>query len=192
MKEDAIISNKSLLDEDSENYSEDYKDNVESIQSNSFSDEYNLPQIQVERLANQDTYACVEYILNKLLPDGNVISAKQYYEIADDAREKIKSSFKEIYVAHLRRNELETGEQCVLSASIPILLWQIQGKSFSEIVTLRYNYLSQKKERSVLKRQLKSNTISEQEYQKRLNALKIPFSNEAHQLPGECNINSVR
>lgn len=183
LRSDAVISNISLLDEDSDKYSEDYKDNIEAIQNDTFSDEYNLPQIQVDRLSSQDTCVNIEYILNNLLPEGDIVSAKQYYEITDDVRDKIKLSFKEIYVVHLRRGKLETGEQCVLSASIPILLWQIQGKSFAEIVRLRYNYLSQKKTRSALKRQLKNKEISEQVYQKRLRALTIPFSNIAHQLP---------
>ena len=41
----------------------------------------------------------------------------------------------------MRRKELSPGEVAVLSTTIPILLWRIQGKSFKEIVSIRLDFL---------------------------------------------------
>ena len=179
----ATISSKSLLDEESENYTEDYRDVVDSIKDDTFADEYNMPQIQVERLKNQSTENNIKTILDYLLPEGDVISAKDYYSLPNPTRDKIKKAFKAIFKSHLRRETLSRAEQAILSASIPILLWQIQGKSFAEIVTLRHNYLSCKKERSKLTKELNGGLISTDEYGKLLNNLRVPFSNKANQLP---------
>lgn len=86
----------------------------------------------------------VEYILNNLFSENNIISGDEYYQLTEYRRKLIRNAFKDIFIAHMRRNELTSAEQSVLSTAIPILLWQIRGKSFKEIISLRYRFFSKK------------------------------------------------
>jgi hypothetical protein len=63
------------------------------------------------------------------------MSGTEYRELSETERGILKSSLAAIYESSLGRS-LKTGEKKVLSASITILLWQIQGKSFKELLAL--------------------------------------------------------
>lgn len=148
------ISEESLLDSEIENVDEDLRDIVESIKYDTFDDELQLTESQVDRLKNSNIDNEVKYILDNLLLDEIPITGKAYYEMPEKIRTKVKKSFQKIYIKHLRRNELTSDESAVLSASIPILLWHIQGKSFSEMVSLRYSFLSERDKRRTILRDI--------------------------------------
>ena len=177
------IESSSLLDEQIENLDIDEIDLVEAIQSDHFDDELNLPDAQVERIKHGEVDSEIKYVLDNFLEDGKPLTVKSYYNMTPYKRNKIKTCFKKIYAQHLRREELVTAESSTLSAAIPLMLWQIQGKSFSEIVSLRHAFLSKKDDRNVILKQLKNGEISDDRAQKELAKITIRFSQIPSSLP---------
>lgn len=177
------ISAISLLDSNNEEYSSDYQDEVDAIVNDTFNDNLNLTQVQVDRLVNSDNGVWIEFILDNLMPNGKPTTASVYYKIDNDIRKEIKNAFQHIYISQLRRHNLTVAEKSILSTAIPILLWKIQGKSFAEIVSLRYSFISRRDERRALRKQLRDGKISEKEYQRMLMGLTARYTCQAQQLP---------
>ncbi|GDX36776.1 hypothetical protein LBMAG18_12870 [Alphaproteobacteria bacterium] len=177
------LSEVSRLDGDNSEIDEDMKDVVEAIQNNSFDDELQLTKKQVERLQKADINNDIKFILDELIIDGRAIKAREYYQISDSDRKRIKTAFMRIFISHLRRNKLSPHEQTILSASIPILLWQIEGKSFSEIISLRHAYVSRKDERREIKQRLKREEITFEQAQKEVEKLTAVYSPPASSIP---------
>ncbi len=186
LKSLSTISEQSKLDEHIENIPEDQKDIVEAIKNDTFDDELQLTDAQVERVKDSDLDQDILFILDNFFSEGKPITGKMYYDLPTKERIKIKEAFKKIYVSHLRRKDLSPAELAVLATAIPVLLWQIQGKSFSEIIALRYALVSHKDERRVILRRLKRNEISQKEANEELEKLLIRYSPAAEQIP---NIN---
>lgn len=161
----------------------DLADIVEAVKLDSFDLDLNLPKSQIERISAADLDPSVRTVLDNLTPEGVPITGAAYYAIPRAKRQSIKDAFKKIYAFHLRRAELSIGEACVLSAAIPILLWKVQGKSFGEIVSLRHAYLSSKKERREIEKNVKSGEITKAEGRRQLDELRVGFSAVAEPLP---------
>ena len=183
--ETSSISTISLLDSNNKEYTTDYQDEVEAIVNDTFNDKLNLTQAQVNRLMVSDNRDWIEFLLNYLMPDGRPITASAYYKIDDAIRKDMKNAFQQIYISQLRRQDLTRAEKSILSTAIPILLWKIQGKSFAEIVSLRYSYISRRDERRALRRKYRDEEISEAEYLKERSKLTARNSCQAVQLPNE-------
>ncbi|MDD2438472.1 MAG: DEAD/DEAH box helicase [Massilibacteroides sp.] len=183
IKNKILLRETSLLDENIDKVSEDLKDIVEAIKNNTFDDELHLTKSQVERLEKADTDQDVKLILDNFLKDNTPIKGRDYHNIKKSIRKKIKESFRNIYISHLRRPELKSGEMSVLSTSIPILLWRAQGKSFREIVSLRHAYLTNKDKQMQIGSRLKKMEITKSEADQEINDINIQYSNIAHQLP---------
>lgn len=181
--EKSYISTVSLLDSNNEEYSADYQDEVDAIVNDTFNDNLNLTQVQVDRLVDSNNEGWIEFILDYLMPNGKPITAAAYYKIDDAIRKQIKNAFQQIYVSQLRRRDLTTAEKSILSTAIPILLWKIQGKSFAEIVSLRYSFISRRDERRALRKQLRDGVISEEDFKRELLGLTARYSCQAQQLP---------
>lgn len=179
------LTETSKLDEVLNDVDEDQKDIVEAIQEEAFDDLLQLPQSQVERLQAANIDSEIKHILENFFVDGKPITGKYYYNLSTPKRNGIKKAFKTIYISHLRRNRLKAPEAAVLSAAIPILLWQIQGKSFSEILSLRHAFLSEKDNRRNILGRLKRNEIFPEEAQAELDSIIIRYSPMAESLPNK-------
>lgn len=186
INKDSQISNESLLDKPIDQIDEDFQDVVNAIKNDDFNTTLNLTNSQVERIITSNLDNDILYILDNLLDKYNTpLTGNSYYELGEFKRKKIKKAFQTIYKSHLKRNNLSRGEMYILSTAIPILLWQIQGKSFAEIVSLRYSFLSKRDYRRKLRRQLRNNEITLREYHNSLKAEKIRFSCIADSIPNK-------
>ena len=180
------LKDTSLLDAKAKDVQEDNVDLVEAIKTDNFDDETHLTNNQLQRIKNSDLDVDIEYILEHLLIDGEVLNGKDYYEkLTDKDRKKVKDAFKKIYIAHLYRNSLTAVEQSILSTAIPILLWHIQGKTFKEVLALRYSYLTQRSNRLKIKAQAREGEISELEADNKIKNLKVRFSQAPSSLPNK-------
>lgn len=177
------ISNVSSLDSDLQQVNEDERDIVEALKGDSFNDFLHLPQSQIDRLSNSSLDTEIQYLLNSLLEDGKAVTGNKYTNLPDREKTKIKKSLKAIYIRHLRRPTLSIGEQSILSAAIPILLWRIQGRSFSEVVSLRYAYLTRKDDQQDIKNRQKNGELSKSEMSQQLNELVVRYSPIPSPLP---------
>lgn len=171
------IKETSMLDEDISNLNDDLKDIAEAIQTDTFDDKLKLTASQVERLNSDDIMDDIAYILDNLLDFNNKpITGQEYNYLSDHFKGKIKTAFKNIFIQHLRKNTLTTAETGVLSIAIIILLWHIQGKSFSEIISLRHAYLTHKDERNAIMSKVASGELSLTEAKKQIKAIKVSFT----------------
>ncbi|PLX69991.1 MAG: helicase [Denitrovibrio sp.] len=177
------LSNSSLLDDDFDDLQIDYVDIAKAIKDDSFDDDLQLTENQIERLTTDEVFKDVEFILDNLLKDNVPVTGASYYYIKNSVRTKIKTSFRNIFVSHLRRTEITRYEKEVLSASIPVLLWRIQGKSFKEIISLRLYYLARKQDEKEIIRKVKNGEIKNTEGEKEINKLMVRRSPRAFPLP---------
>lgn len=185
IRQNVLISDKSLLE--TTNISlldDDLQDTVEAVIKNSFDDKLQITQTQKLRLEQPEIVPQVEFVLNKLINDNNeAITAEEYYKINEIERQNLKDAFKAIFCQHLKRNELVTSEEKILSASLPILLWRIQGRSFRQIVAFRYLYITKYKERNNFKNLLKNGELTLDAYNKLMSNLELICTPQAVPLP---------
>jgi len=118
---------------------DDLTEFIEAVKDDDINDEYDLPNKKTDRMIDEDFFLFIKNILEKLFVDNEIIDGSTYRKMPDADRRNIKDLFKKIYEISLGR-ELYTGEMIILSTAIMILLWQIQGKSFKELLSLRYGY----------------------------------------------------
>lgn len=189
LRQEFTLKDTSLLDEDVRNVPDDLKDISEAIKNNTFDDDLHLTKTQVERLRAVDVFESVEFILGNLFGGDLPLTGEKYYKLSAETRNTIKAKFKNIYVSHLRRQELSSAEMGVLSAAIPIMLWRIQGKSFREIVSLRYAFLSERDQQREIRGRFKRNEITLGESEKMIQEITIRYTPPAAPLP---NINLRR
>lgn len=178
------LEDTSKLDCEDNEVSEDNKDLVDAMKNNSFDGETRLTQQQIQRIQTSNFEETVAFLIDKLFIDDKIITGNHYYEkLSSSQRNQIKAAFKDIYTLHLRRKKLKLAEQSILSTSIPILLWHIQGKSFKEVLALRYSYLTRKKEQRIILKEYREHKISRREFSSKLNRLYIRYSQIPTQLP---------
>ena len=179
------ITDRSRLDIELEYADEDERDIIEAIQYDKFDDDLQLTESQIERIKEADIENDIIYILDSLILNNTPISGKAYYELHERTRKRIKSSFRKIYIKHLRRNNLTHAESAILSASIPILLWHIQCKSFSEIVSLRYSFLSERDKRRLIFRETLRNGGTLAEARSKIKSIPIRYTPIPSALPNK-------
>ncbi|WP_055098010.1 DEAD/DEAH box helicase [Flavobacterium aquidurense] len=181
---ESSISETSELDIESNSNNEDFADVVDAIKNDTFNTDLHLTESQIDRINNSDIDEDIKFVLDNFLnAENKPLTAKEYYHLKESKRRNLKKSFENIYKVHLRRQDLTNGEKQVLSTSIPVLLWLIQGKSFAEIISLRYAFLSEKDFRRKLRNQLIKKEITLKEYRKLLNEKKVRYSCIANTLP---------
>lgn len=143
----------SLLDVENNEEEDNVRDFKESIKNGTLSDEYNLTQKQLERLEEKSLDNSIEFILEKMVRKNSFISVDEFNKYERSIRTKIREEFEKIYIAYLNRAELSSGEKSVLSNAIKILVWQINGKTFKQVVWYRYSYITRLEERKELMKQ---------------------------------------
>ena len=180
------LNEENKLDSSMDSFEEDEKDIVESIQKNEFIDDLNIPKVQYERLAeNASIKDTVKDLLGLLIPQGYPISDEEYTSLSNSDRKRIKECFSKIFVSSLRSQQLTPAEMGVISTSLHILLWRIQGKTFRETVQLRYNYLTQKKEQIKLRKEFEDQKINEDELKEKLGRMTLLYSQGAFSIPNK-------
>jgi len=179
----SLLEEISLLDNNQRTADDDLKDIIEAIKEDSFDNELRITVSQRERLIKSNVNKEIKFILDNFIKEDKPVTGQDYINLKKSVKDKIKKAFKNVYIKHLRRDFLNRGEQSILSASIPILLWRIQGKAFSQVVSLRHAYISKKKDRELLKALYKRNSLSKEDYFKSLYRKRVEFSQKADTLP---------
>jgi ATP-dependent RNA helicase DOB1 len=149
INQDEELDNVSSL-EKNEQHDDDYNDFKEAILNNTFSDEFNLTENDIDKLTSEGIGLIIEKILSSIFISDNLIPLS---EINSDSKNRLDLylRFQELYSVYLGRN-LERGEQNVLNTAIKIILWKVYGKTFKNICWYRYSYASKSRERVILER----------------------------------------
>lgn len=144
MRKAEPLSKISNLDVTDNSLDEKYKEFKEAINTGAFSDEYNLPSADVEKLHSDDVTAMIPQLLDMMFDDGNIISPNT------DMKE-VNDLFSKLYQQYLGR-KLCQAEKSVLSTAVKIMIWKIYGKTFHRSCQYRYAYASRTAERQQLYR----------------------------------------
>lgn len=140
------LDNISTLDKENDQDS-DYSDFKEAILNNTFSDQYNLTNNDLEKLSIDDSDNIIQQILDSFYKNGELIK----FEDIDDDRTAIYYSFDKLYKLYLGR-DLSSGEKNVLHTAVKIMLWRIYGKTFKNVCWYRYSYVSRSLDRKRLEK----------------------------------------
>lgn len=135
------LNDKSLLDLSTTDDDQDTIELIQSIKNGSFNDDKNIPQSKVDRLSNESIFHSVEYILSAIYQPGRTIKDCISGAINTSIRDEIRLHFLNIFETSINRR-LFNGEWSVFKQAISIFLQTIQGRSFKEIVSIRYNQIS--------------------------------------------------
>lgn len=184
LRERSWITTESVLDRDQGEIPEDWREFVEAIKEKTIDDELNLPKSKIERLGSDEVMEAAGTVLAILFSGGDILTSSGYSKLEQSVRKKLKESFHLIF-EHSVNRPLEAGEKGVLSAGITILLMKVQGRSFKEILAIRYNYITKQSERRNLERLLQRGEIDEEEYSSRLAQTMVDFSMPPHPLPNK-------
>lgn len=139
LDERSIIDNPEAIDHP------DTSELVNSIREGSFDDDKQAPLPKIERLSQPEILKYCKDIIN-IIYKGDSIKDNLYGENNKPKRDTLKQYFRLIYEASVNR-ALYDGELAVFRQAISIFLQVIQGRSFREIVGIRYSYISKKDDR---------------------------------------------
>ena len=176
------LSEVSQLDVDSEEIDSDLYDFIDAVKDGTLDDDYNLPQTRVQRLQSEETTKYIIDTLDFLFEGGEIMDGSAYRDLSTYQQGKLKVSFAGIYESSLGR-PLEKGEKTILSASITILLWLVQGKTFKEVLALRYAYLTDYREQTKIRQLVKADQISIEEGKEKIGDISIKYSAMPDTLP---------
>lgn len=141
------LNMQSQLD-DNERLDDDYNDFKDAILHETFSDQFNLTQNRIIKLSDNALNEILRCILDKFF---NHIDEKGNINLSKEDRKIVVNSFHQFYSNYLGR-ELQLGEKAILTTAFYIMIWRIQGRTFSTICHSRYAFLSRESERSKLDR----------------------------------------
>ncbi|OJX49790.1 MAG: helicase [Flavobacterium sp. 38-13] len=119
----------------------DQKELIDAIQNNTFDDDKNIPKSKVQRLSHPDVLKNAKTFLDIFYRVPNDLRASIGGLTNRHNRDRAKSVLAKIYEASLDR-ELFKGEENVFNQAIDIFFHSSQGRSFSEIVGLRYSSIT--------------------------------------------------
>ncbi|TAJ13464.1 DEAD/DEAH box helicase [Marinilabiliaceae bacterium JC017] len=149
MQSDEILDNVSLLEKE-ETQDDDYNDFKKAIINDTYSDEYNLTEKDLQKLSDDDIDSVIKDILDSVFQNDSLIPLSVLTS-ASQNRLELYAHFQRLYCIYLGRN-LERGEQNVFNTAIKIILWQVHGKTFKNICWYRYAYASKSHERENLEK----------------------------------------
>ena len=141
-----ILDDVSLLDKHEEDNS-DYSDFKKAILNDTFSDQYNLTNNDLEKFSAEESDVIIKRIIDTFYENGRLIS----FEEIDNDRSEIYCTFDRLYRLYLGR-DLSDGEENVLHTAVKIMLWRIYGKTFKNICWYRYSYVSRSSDRKKMEK----------------------------------------
>lgn len=147
LKEKVRLNQQSQLDNDVA-LDDDYNDFKDAILNNTFSDQFNLTLNKLSKLSSVALNDVLKCILDKFF---NSIDENGFVRLTKDDAKIVLNAFYRFYENYLGR-ALQTGEKSVLETAFLIMIWRIQGRTFSTICHLRYAYVSCKSARAKLEK----------------------------------------
>lgn len=133
------ISEISHLDIKNDQIDETYQEFKDAIINETFNDEYNLTEKDVEKIKAEEIKLVIPTLLDILFIDENIITT-------EEITPEVKDLFHKLYESYLGRPLVES-EKNVLNEAIRIILWKVTGRTFRNICQIRYARVAQVNER---------------------------------------------
>ena len=134
-----ILDEESAL-ENSEQKDNDYNDFKAAILNDTYSDEFNLTEKDLEKLTSESTEVVIRNILYTVFENNEIVPLNKLNQDISD-RLDLYSNFRKLYAIFLNQ-PLDDGEGNVLDTAIKIMLWQVHGKTFKNIYWYLYSHAS--------------------------------------------------
>jgi ATP-dependent RNA helicase DOB1 len=149
IEQDEILDDESAL-EKTEQKDDDYNDFKEAILNDTYSDEFNLTEKDLDKLTSESTEDVIKNILDSVFDNNQIVPLNR---LNQDLRNRLQlySYFRLLYSIYLNR-PLGDGEGNVLDTAIKIILWKVHGKTFKNICWYRYSHASKTNERARLEK----------------------------------------
>ncbi|WP_038180302.1 DEAD/DEAH box helicase [Vibrio rhizosphaerae] len=144
VNEKFLLDEQSIIDNPETIEDPDISELINSIKEGSFEDDKQAPLSKIERLSESEILKYCKAILS-IIYNGDSIKDNLYGAKNKGKRESLEEYFRFIYEASINR-VLYDGEIAVFNQAISIFLQVIQGRSFREIVGIRYSHISKKDE----------------------------------------------
>lgn len=144
LKDSFFLDERSVIDNPDTGNDPDTSELLHSIKEDSFDNDKQAPISKIERLENPEVLKCCEEVLD-VIYNGDSINDSLQGANGKSKRESLIKCFRIIYEASINRGLYE-GELAVFRQAISIFLQVIQGRSFREVVGIRYSYISKKDE----------------------------------------------
>lgn len=119
---------------------------LDSLRSDTFDEQLNLPKSKAERLAQERVRHAAASILDLVYSQGERLSDALRGTSNRRARMRLEDDFRVIFEASIDR-KLKAGEEAVFRTAIRLLLRTFQGRPFSEIVGQRFNMIGRRDQR---------------------------------------------
>lgn len=139
LNESTSISNVSNLDEDNAELDVKYQELKDSINSNTYSDEYNLTPNDLRALCRDDAVEQVHALVD-------LFDRQRLFEDESTSTRLVR-----LYSCYLGRS-LSPGEKSVLETGIRILIMRWKGMRFQDICRYRFSRIARVKERRILQK----------------------------------------
>lgn len=137
------LNEKSVIDLPLDDENSDSKELIDAIRDQTFDDDLHLPKSKAERLVTTEILAHAKRLLDIIYATSGTIKENIGGVAKAEIRAEIVQRLKYIFETSLDRS-LNPGENAVFETAIKIFLHSIQGRSFREIVGIRYSYLSRR------------------------------------------------
>jgi len=143
------LSSESLIDSMTEGGSPEEMELVKAIREEDFNEELHIPNSRVDRLSSDTTIAAMESVLSLIYADG--MESRDSLRGPDKraARAQVEASLRLVYEAYLGR-PLVPGEYAVFKEAVFIMIQSFAGRTFREIVGMRFSSISRRDERDEL------------------------------------------
>ncbi|WP_350013240.1 DEAD/DEAH box helicase [Pseudomonas asiatica] len=141
------LSEVSIIDSDGFDANEDTQEVMDAFRSNTFNEDFNLPEKKIDRLSAPAVLAACQTVLD-IMYSGSGEKQDISGEALQPLRIKVRESLKLIFEASINRKLLD-GEVAVFRTAIVIFLLATGGWSFREIAGIRYSDISKRNERRV-------------------------------------------
>jgi hypothetical protein len=136
------LSEKSIIDKDYDGDSDDVKELIDSLRTDDFDEEHNMPRSRVERLSQPEIFSACKKILDLIYAKEDIRASVEGEENRP-VRDALKACFKRIFEESVGR-QLYYGEEAVFDTAIKIFLWAVGGRTFREIAGIRYSDISRR------------------------------------------------
>jgi hypothetical protein len=142
------LKESSIIDEPIDDSLFDSRELIEAIRNDTFDDDKHLPIAQVDRLSDPRLLDSSRLILDIVFGGAGIIKGNLSGADNRENREMVLTCLLKIYETSLGR-VMSLGEKAVFNSAVGIFFHVILGRSFKEIVGIRYSRISKRDTKSI-------------------------------------------
>lgn len=145
IKEDYVLDERSVIDQPLDESNIDSIELIESLKNNTFDEDKQIPISKMERLSSNECLRCCREVLDLIYPKNLSTRENLHGSENKNNRSILYENLRSIFEVSINRNLFE-GESSVFQQAVNILIFILQGRSFREIIGLRFSFIARKQD----------------------------------------------